>query len=241
MLSTLVNSPMPVTQTPQRFSGVGAITDGPLLPSGPVTPARSPLKFGALPFNVKPAELKPLLPARMSSMRRFRLAVCTFASETPMLKIDASASGAIRLKSLQSWLSGWSLRKAISVDARGSPTALSSAWATDNGVRCAGSLDERALRPFEQDGVRKINDLGFHDGAGGDLTLDRTERPAHPSVCGEECDLVADMEFEATQPDKLERAAEAGMAIHCKEVVLARDDSRFRCARCRLRSGCSCQ
>ena len=53
VLLTLVNSPMPVTQTPQRFSGVGAITDGPLLPSGPVTPARPPLKLSAPPFNVE--------------------------------------------------------------------------------------------------------------------------------------------------------------------------------------------
>ncbi len=107
-----------VIQTPQRFSGVGVITDGPLLPSGPLTPARPLLKLGALPFNVKPAALKPLLPARTSSMRRFRLAVCTFARETPMLKIDANSSGAIRPKSLQSLLSGSSSREEISVDAR---------------------------------------------------------------------------------------------------------------------------
>ena len=121
---------MPVTQTPQRFSGVGVIADGPILPSGPLTPARPPLKPGALPLNENPDALKPLLPARMSSMRLFRLAVCTFASETPTLKIEDSASGEIRPKSLQSLLSGSSSRKAISVDARGSPIALSSAFAT---------------------------------------------------------------------------------------------------------------
>ena len=142
-----------------------------------------------------------------------------------MSKIEASSSGAIRVKSLQSLLSGSLSRNAISVDARGSPTALSSAWATAAEFGCAGALHERALRPFEHDGVWKINDLGFHEGTCGELILDRAESPAYPAIRGEECDLIADMEREATQTDKLERAGEAGMAIHCKQVVLARGEA----------------
>ena len=109
------------------------------------------------------------------------------------------------------------------------------------GVRCAGALDERALRPFEHDGVWKINDLGFHDGTGGELILDRAESSAYPAIRGEECDLVADMELETTHTEKLERAAEAGMAVHCQQVVLARSEARdFDAQRAGSRSGCSC-
>src|SRR6202007_787083 len=83
-------------------------------------------------------------------------------------------------------------------------------------VRIAGGLKERALRPFEHDAVWKINDLGFPKG--GEIILDRAESPAYPAIRGEKCDLIADMEIEASQANKLERAGEAGMAIHCKQV-----------------------
>src|SRR5947209_1360198 len=89
-------------------------------------------------------------------------------------------------------------------------------------VRCRGDLRERALRAYEHHGVWKINDFAFHDGAGGEVVLDRAENPAHPAVGGEEGDLIADPEPEVTPSDQLERTGEASTATHCQQVVRAR-------------------
>ena len=67
--------------------------------------------------------------------------------------------------------------------------------------------------------------MGLHNGTGGDCILDRPESSAHAAIRGEKCELIADMEREATQTDKLERAGEAGMTTHCKQVVLARGEA----------------
>src|ERR1700730_7173033 len=77
------------------------------------------------------------------------------------------------------------------------------------GVRVTGSRHERALCPFEQNSGWKDNDLGLHEG--GELVLDRAEIPAHPAFRGEECDLIPDMELEAAEANKLERAGGAGV------------------------------
>jgi hypothetical protein len=69
-------------------------------------------------------------------MRLSRLAVCTFASDTPTTKIEVSSSGEIKSRSSKRSVNVRLLRKPISSAARGSPTALSSAWptATEFGV-----------------------------------------------------------------------------------------------------------
>jgi hypothetical protein len=51
---------------------------------------------------------------------------------------------------------------------------------------------------LKHDGVWKSNDLGFHEGTGDKLVLDRAESPAYATVRCEECDLIANVELEAT-------------------------------------------
>ena len=53
-----------------------------------------------------------------------------------------------------------------------------------------------------------------------------TKSPTHPALCGEESDLIADLELEVAQTNKLERTSEAGMSAHCQQVELARCGAR---------------
>src|ERR1700722_7102745 len=125
VLSTLVNSPRPVTKTPHRLSGVGANTAGPLLPSGPLTPAKP-----VPPLSEKPLELKPVLPAWTLARRCPILDTWTLPTETAVALIELIWVGAINERSWGRSAKGWLLRKANKAASRGSPLALSSAFAT---------------------------------------------------------------------------------------------------------------
>jgi hypothetical protein len=62
--------------------------------------------------------------------------------------------------------------------------------------------------------------LGLYKGIADEGVLDRAESPAHAAIRDEESKLIADMELETTQTNKLERAGEGSMTIYYQQIVL---------------------
>jgi hypothetical protein len=76
------------------------------------------------------------------------------------------------------------------------------------------------LLTLEHNGVGRSGDNPLHNGAAYEVVLDGTECAAYTVLCGKERDLIAGLEIEAIDADKLECAAERRVAIYRQQIVL---------------------
>src|SRR5262249_5654235 len=81
-------------------------------------------------------------------------------------------------------------------------------------------LCEGSLLSFEHNSIARSDDNTLHDGAGCEVVLDGIESAAYTFLRGKEHNLIARLQSEATEADKLECAAECHMSIYCQEIVL---------------------
>src|SRR5262249_50223458 len=79
---------------------------------------------------------------------------------------------------------------------------------------------EGPLCSFEHHFIGRSNDNALHDGTCKEAVLYGIESAAYTFLCGKEHDLIARLEIEVTEADKLECAAESDVPIYGQQIVL---------------------